>query len=190
MVMLLFGSFFLVSNGFLAALAGAGVVLGGLTADGKTVTVTDAAVAADVHQTLDVELDLRTKVTLHLVVGADNLADLGGLLVGPVLYFDVAVNACLVQDFLGGAAADAEDVGQGYFTSFVLGEVNSHYSYCHNCSIVMDLAGRNPGRRPLTAVPVRPILSLTLFVLGILFVDHIQAPLAADYLRVRGAFLD
>lgn len=55
---LLFCSFLLVCNCFLAALAGAGIVLGALSAHRKTQTVTYAAVAADVHESLDVQLYL------------------------------------------------------------------------------------------------------------------------------------
>ena len=67
-VVLLFSSFLLVSNGFLAALAGAGVVLGALAAYGQAIAVTDTTVATDVHQTLDVELDLAAQITLYFVV--------------------------------------------------------------------------------------------------------------------------
>ena len=50
----LLGRLLLVGNGLLAALAGTGIVLGALSADGKSDTVTDAAIAADIHQSLDV----------------------------------------------------------------------------------------------------------------------------------------
>ena len=93
--------------------------------------MTDAAIATDVHETFDVELDLGAQVALDFIVVADDFAHGGGFGVCPVLYFLVYVHAGLLQDFLCGAAADAIDVGQGDFTSFVLGEVNSHYSYCH-----------------------------------------------------------
>ena len=68
---LLFSSFLLISNCFLAALACAGVVLCALSADGEAIAVTDAAIAADIHQTLDVELDLAAQITFDLVVGRD-----------------------------------------------------------------------------------------------------------------------
>jgi len=93
--------------------------------------MTDATVATDVHETLDVELDFAAKVTLHLVIAADYFANLGCLIVAPVLNLDIHVNACLSKDCLGCAASDTKNIGQGDFTSFVLGEVNSHDSYCH-----------------------------------------------------------
>ena len=54
---LLFSSFLLVSNSLLATLARTCIILSALAAYGESVTVTYTAVATDVHQTLDVELD-------------------------------------------------------------------------------------------------------------------------------------
>jgi hypothetical protein len=90
-----------------------------------------ATVAADVHKALDVELDFRTEIALHLVVALDHFTHGGCLVVCPVLHFDVFVYTRLGQDGVGGTPANAEDVGQGYFTSLVLRQIYADYSYCH-----------------------------------------------------------
>jgi hypothetical protein len=54
---LLLGYFFLVGNRFALALACAGIRTGTLTAQGKTLAVTQAAVATNIHQTLDIQLN-------------------------------------------------------------------------------------------------------------------------------------
>lgn len=93
MVLLLFSSFLFVGDGFLTALAGTCVVLGGLTAHGKTVTVTDTAIASYVHETLDVQLDFAAQVAFYFVIAAYHFADFCGLFVAPVFYFDVDIYA-------------------------------------------------------------------------------------------------
>ena len=97
---LLFCSFLLVSNCFLATLASASVVLSALTANGKTVTVTDATVATDVHEALDVKLDLAAEVTFHFVIAADYFADFSCLSVSPILNLDVNVDTGLLKNGL------------------------------------------------------------------------------------------
>ena len=94
---MLFSSFLLVSNCFLATLASACIVLGALTANRKPDTVTDASVATDVHKALDVELNLRTEVASHFIFSLDNFANGGCLVVCPVLYLDVTVNSGLAR---------------------------------------------------------------------------------------------
>ena len=56
--------------------------------------MTDASVATDVHQTFDVQLHFRTEVTFHFVLSTDNFTNLSGLIICPVLYFDITINAC------------------------------------------------------------------------------------------------
>ena len=98
---MLFSSFLLVSNSFLAALAGAGIVLGALTAHGETIAVTDAAIATDVHQSLDVHLDLATQVTLYLIFVTDDLTNSCCLGIGPILNAGVLVDTSLLEDRSG-----------------------------------------------------------------------------------------
>ena len=54
----LLGRLLLVSDSLLLTLPRTGVVLGALSTDRETDTVADATVATDIHQTLDVQLNL------------------------------------------------------------------------------------------------------------------------------------
>ncbi len=74
--------------------------------------VTQAAVAAEVHQALDVHRDFATQVALDLVVAVDRLADLQHLGVGQLVDAALGRDADLVDDLLGELRADAVDVLQ------------------------------------------------------------------------------
>jgi hypothetical protein len=52
----LFGDLFLVRNRFTLTLSRARIVLGTLTTKWQTITVTDATLATNIHQSLDVHL--------------------------------------------------------------------------------------------------------------------------------------
>ncbi len=95
---LLFCSFLLVCDCFLATLASAGIVLGALSTHGQADTVTNATVASNIHQSLDVKLDFAAEVSLYFVIAADYFADSCCLSVGPVFYFDVFVHSGFLKD--------------------------------------------------------------------------------------------
>ena len=61
--------------------------------------MTHTTVTTDIHQTLNVQLNLRTKVTFHFVLCANDLTNLGSLIIRPVFYFQVFVNTCFIQYF-------------------------------------------------------------------------------------------
>jgi hypothetical protein len=82
------------------SLTGTGVVLRALSAEGQTQTVTDAALATNVHQSLDVHLDFRAKLTFNADL-RDDFADLGDFVVGPILYTLVLGNRGLAENVLG-----------------------------------------------------------------------------------------
>src|SRR5690606_3519243 len=81
------------------ALASAGVGVRALTTDGEPAAVTEAAVAAEVHQTLDVHGDLAAEVTLDLEVLVDALADGADVVLVQV-----------VRPLVGGDAGHAADL--------------------------------------------------------------------------------
>ena len=83
--------------------------------------MTDATVATDIHEALDVHLDRGTEFTLDEVVVAHLGTDGCNLLVVPVAHFDTAIDTARVEDLLRGAAADTEDVGQAYLSNLVVG---------------------------------------------------------------------
>src|SRR5262249_15216128 len=57
------------------ALARAGIGMGALPAHRQTAAVPQPAIAAKVHQPLDIELHLTPEVALHQVIAVDHLAD-------------------------------------------------------------------------------------------------------------------
>ena len=67
----------------------------GLPVRGQSTTVT-----TDIHQTFDVQLCFRTKITFYFVLCTDDLTDLSCLVIRPILYLDAWVYACLCQDLL------------------------------------------------------------------------------------------
>src|SRR5699024_1832501 len=120
----------LVRNGLLRALAGTRVGLGALAADRQAATVTQAAVAADFNQALDIQTDFAAQVALNIVVAVDHFTQLSGFFFGQVLYAGVRIDTGLLQDLVGRLAANAEDVGQADLHALLAGKVNTGNT-CH-----------------------------------------------------------
>src|SRR5690606_331070 len=96
LVQLLFCSFFLVRNSLTLPFPGTRVVLGTLTANREVFTVTQPAVTADIHQSLDIQLHLRTKRTLHLDLLIDDVTNSTQLFVVPILNLHIVTDASLI----------------------------------------------------------------------------------------------
>src|SRR3954463_11097089 len=92
------------------SLARARVGMGALTAHRQTAAMTQAAIAAEVHQTLDVDADFTAKVTLHHVVAIDHFADLQHFLVGELRDAAILRDVDLLDDLSGILLADAMNV--------------------------------------------------------------------------------
>jgi len=87
----------LVCNSLLLTLTGASIVLGALTTDGKAVTVAHSTIATNIHQSLNVQLDLTAEITFYFEFSTDDFADFGCLVVIPFADLQVAAHAGLVQ---------------------------------------------------------------------------------------------
>src|SRR5690606_34856152 len=107
------------------ALAGARVGLRRLTAHGQAAAVTQAAVAADVHQPLDVWLDLATEVPVDFELAVDDLAQAADLGLGEVLDPGVGRDLGLAEDDAGARSADAVDVWECRLYALVAREVDA-----------------------------------------------------------------
>ena len=83
--------------------------------------MTHATIAANIHETLDIELYLRAQVTLYLVFSADNLTYLRCLLISPVFYLDTPVHTGLIKDLLRATTTYTIDISQRDLTPLVLG---------------------------------------------------------------------
>ena len=60
-------------------------------------TMTDATIATNIHQSLDIQLDLAAEITFYFELSADNFTDLGCLVVTPLTDLQVAADTCLIQ---------------------------------------------------------------------------------------------
>ena len=85
--------------------------------------VTNAAVAADFDQSLDVHGDFTPEVALYLAVVVDVFSEFVDIRFGQVLDPDIGVNAGRLEDVLSGFTADTVDVGQADLNSFLPGQV-------------------------------------------------------------------
>ena len=74
--------------------------------------MTQAAVAAQVHQTLDVHRGLATQVAFNLVIAVDRFADLKNFSVGQLMHATFSRNADLLDDFLCELRTDPVNVRQ------------------------------------------------------------------------------
>ena len=74
-------------------LAGTGIGVGALATNGQTLAVTEATVAANLHQALDVLRNLAVQVTFDGEVLVDVFADLLQIVFGDILDTDVRVKA-------------------------------------------------------------------------------------------------
>src|SRR5579872_7283183 len=94
------------------ALAGAGVGVGALAADGQPLAVAQTPVAGEVHQALDVDGGLAAQIPFDGVVAIDRLADLQHFLVGQLVDPARVIDADLAYDLVRLGLADAVDVLQ------------------------------------------------------------------------------
>ena len=89
------------------------------------------AIAADVHQPLDVHRDFGAQRTLDLDGPLDELAKPRHLGVGQVAHPRVGADAGLREDPAAGGAPDAEDVRQGDFDALFARKVHA-CNACHD----------------------------------------------------------
>ena len=59
--------------------------------------MTDATIATNIHQSLDIQLDLTAEITFYFEFSADNFTDFGGLIVTPLIDLQVTADTCLIQ---------------------------------------------------------------------------------------------
>src|SRR5436190_2857110 len=84
--------------------------MGPLAADRQAAAMTQPAIAAEVHQTLDVHAGLAAKIALNEIVAVDNFADLQDLLVAQLGNPAIIGNLHLLQDVSRILLADAMDI--------------------------------------------------------------------------------
>src|SRR3954453_14478969 len=96
-------------------LAGAGVGVGALATHGQTAAMAQAAIAAEVHQPLDVHGHVATKIALNQIIPVDHLANLNDFRVGKFSDPAIVRDPHLLADFPGLGGTDTMDVAQADF---------------------------------------------------------------------------
>ena len=110
-----------------------------------------AAIAADLHQALDVHAHLTAKVALHLEVMVNVITDFTDVLLGQILDAGVRVDAGRLNDLIGDVVADAVDVRQGNLDSLLTGKVDA----CDTCHVLFSTSIKSYAE-PLALVPAAP----------------------------------
>src|SRR6202048_2347086 len=100
----------LAGDRFARSLARARVGMGALTAHRQSAAMTQAAIAAEIHQTLDVHAGLATQVAFDQVVAVDHFTDLQHFLIAQLRHAAIIGNLDLLEDVGRILLADAMDV--------------------------------------------------------------------------------
>ena len=95
----------------------------------------DTPVAADIHQTFDIELYDRTAFALDLDTHIRDLrTNCADLFIRPILNLEVVADTGLAENFAGGRATDAVDIRQADLAAFVFWLIYTYYT-CHKISL-------------------------------------------------------
>src|SRR5262249_36390820 len=92
--------------------------------------VPQAAVAADLHQPLDVHRDLLAEIALDAALLLDHPADLADVFLRQILHAHVGADARLGQDVGRALPPDSEDVGQSDLAVVGPRQIDACYT-CH-----------------------------------------------------------
>src|SRR3977135_2409162 len=92
------------------SLARAGGGLGARTSPRQSATMTQAAIAAEIHQTLDVHAGLASQVAFDHIVAVDHFTNLQNFLIAQLRYGAIVGNLDLLQNVGCIPLADAMDV--------------------------------------------------------------------------------
>jgi hypothetical protein len=102
--------------------------MGALAADRQTLAVTQAAVAAEIHQALDIHSNFATEVALDDVVAVDRLADLQHLGVRQLVDAALGRDANPLADLLGKLGPDAMDVLKRNQNALLRRDIHTSYA--------------------------------------------------------------
>ena len=86
--------------------------------------MTQAAIASQVHQTLDVHRGLTTKITLNGVLSVNRLTDLQHLSVREILNATSMINAQTISNLTRLKCADTMNIGKRDDHALVCGDIN------------------------------------------------------------------
>ena len=99
--------------------------MGALAADRKTLTMTQAAIAANLHQTLDVLALLTTEVALDHDLAVDSIAKPRDLVLSQVLDTGIGVHAGLCAQLGSSGTTDAIDIRKADLNALLTRKVDT-----------------------------------------------------------------
>src|SRR5262245_7244771 len=121
-----------------ASTAGARVGTRALPAHGQTLAMSQATITADVHQPLDVQLDLAAQIAFDAIFALHDLADAPDLLLGQVAHSDVRVDVGFFENVKPIRAADTKDIGDRNLDFLVTRDLNPSNT-CHTALFLSGL---------------------------------------------------
>ena len=124
--------------GLLGTLARAGVGLGALAVDRHAAAMADTAVAADVHEPLDVLRALAAKVAFDGNRPVDGLAQAHDFFFGQVADLGIGIDAQGREDGVRGRPAHAVDVGETDLDPLLRRDVDARDS-CHSLPLPLPV---------------------------------------------------
>lgn len=108
----------------------AGVCMRALTTNRQCATMSEPAIAANVHQSLDVHLDALAEVAFNLALRFEDRSDATQLVLVQVLNPSINVHRGLVQNRTCARTADTVDVCQPNLGPFIWWKIDACYT-CH-----------------------------------------------------------
>jgi hypothetical protein len=117
--------FLLTGNGLARALSRTGVGPGALPPNGKSSAVSEAPVASDVHQSLDVHANIGPEVTFDGKFPVDDLTEPVEFFFVKLPDFFIHIDARFFANFAGRRTADAENIRERNFAPLVIWYVHS-----------------------------------------------------------------
>src|SRR3954468_23177540 len=134
LIVRLLGDFLLAGDSAAWTLLGAGVGVCALTTNWETPAVTNPAVAADVHESLDVHRDLGAQGALDTKVFLDRLAKPIHVGIVQVANSLLGIDVGRLQNAARGGASDSEDVREADFDLLLAWQIHArntrHYQPC------------------------------------------------------------
>src|ERR1700677_3226186 len=118
-------SLLLAGDGLRLALAGAGVGVGALATHRQLLAMAQAAIGAQIHQPLDVDRDLATKVAFDHVVAVDCLANLQNFRIRQLRNTPLRRDMHLLDNLFGLLRPDAVDILKRDDHALVRGNINT-----------------------------------------------------------------
>ena len=83
--------------------------------------MTNASVAADFDQSLDIKSNISSEIAFYAAVVVNILSELGDIILGQISDSCIGIDTGCCENIVGSLTADAEDIGQADFDSFISG---------------------------------------------------------------------